>query len=257
MPIAKFVVSRPGSKKFASVIALMCLVVGLNGCSSIAERKALCDRSAGLENELSVVGQIVDDIANATPQQLANTFTVTIATLATLHDLGPSSLRRDFGLLLAAYQSLGSAIEATGWDGSVAAGDRVVNAARDALISNAVIESRDSIRTYVIDNCSTGFSIENDQFEGTATTLPNPPIADENAPDPTTGFDNDDSILSSYGYYVAEQFNLAITNDQAICIGREFTEQAISDPKAADDAYIEFVSATLLACGVEANISGS
>lgn len=223
------------------MLTLTCFVIGLSGCSSIAERKALCDRSAGLENELSVVGQVVDDIANATPQQLANTFTVTIATLATLHDLGPSSLKTDFGLLLAVYQSLGAAIEATGWDGSVAGADRVVNAVRDGLLSNAVIEARDSIRTYVIDNCSTGFSIENDQFEGTATTLPNPAIADENAPDPTTGFDNDDSIASSYGYFVAEQFNLAITNDQAICIGRTFADQAISDPQAADDAYIEFV----------------
>ncbi|MEO5973598.1 MAG: hypothetical protein ABIQ38_00120 [Ilumatobacteraceae bacterium] len=239
------------------MVSLTCLAAALSGCSSIAERRALCDRSAGLENELSIVAQTVDDIANSTPQQLANTFTVTIATLATLHDLGPSSLSSEFGLLLGVYESLGSAIESTGWDGSVAVGDRVVNAARAGLLSNAVIEARDSIRTYVIDNCSTGFSIENDQFEGTATTLPGPPIADENAPDPTTGFDDDDSISSSYGYFVAEQFNLAITNDQAICIGRAFTEQAILDPQAADNAYIEFVSATLLACGVEANISGS
>lgn len=241
----------------ALVVTLTCFASVLSGCSSIAERKALCDRSVGLENELSVVGQMVEDISNVTPQQLANTFTVTIATLATLHDLGPSSLKTDFGLLLGIYQSLGSAIEAAGWNGSVAAGDRVVIAARNGLLSNAVIEARDSIRIYVIDNCSTGFSIENDQFEGSATTLPNPAIADENAPDPTTGFDNDDSIASSYGYFVAEQFNLAITNDQAICIGRKFAEQAISDPQAADDAYIEFVSETLLECGVLANISES
>ncbi len=233
------------------------LVVALGACSSIAERKALCDRSAGLENELSVVGQTIEEITNATPEQLANTFTVTIATLATLHDLGPSSLRSDFGLLLGVYQSLGAAIEATGWDGSVAVEDRVVLAARAGLLSNAVVEARESIQRYVIDNCSTGFSIENDQFAGTATTLPNPAIAEENAPDPTTGFDNDDSIASSYGYFVAEQFSLAITNDQAICIGRSFMDQAISDPQSVDDAYTEFVSATLLACGVEADISES
>ena len=96
-----------------------------------------------------------------------------------------------------------------------------------------------------------------EQFQGSATTLPNPTIADENAPDPTTGFDNDDSIASSYGYFVAGQYNLAITNEQAICIGRVFNEQAILDPRAADNAYTQFVSSTLVACGVEANISGS
>jgi hypothetical protein len=236
---------------------LIGLVAALSGCSSTAERRALCDRSTGLENELSVVSQTVDDIVNASPQQLANTFVVTLATLTTLHDLGPLSLRTDFGLLLGVYEALGASIEGTGWDGSVAVSDRVVIAARAGLISNAVIDARDSIRSYVVDNCSTGFSVANEQFQGSATTLPNPAIADENAPDPTTGFDNDDSIASSYGYFVAEQYNLAITNQQAICIGRVFTEQAILDPQAADNAYTQFVSSTLIACGVEANISGS
>lgn len=244
-------------KRLGALTLVLGLVAALGGCSSAAERKALCERSEGLENELSVVNQTVDDISNASPQQLANTFAVTISTLTTLHDLGPSSLRSDFGLLLGVYESLGASIEATGWDGSVAGSDRVVIAARAGLLSNAVVEARDSIRLYVVDNCSMEFDFGNDQFQGTATTLPNPAIADENAPDPTTGFDNDDSIASSYGYFVAEQYNLAVTNEQAICIGHAFTEQAIVDPQAADDAYTEFVATTLIACGIEANISGS
>lgn len=256
-PIVKSVVRSNRLKRFGALTLGLGLVVALSGCSSTAERKALCERSTGLENELSVVSKTVDDISNASPQQLANTFAVTISTLTTLHDLGPSSLRNDFGLLLGVYESLGASIEATGWNGSVAESDRVVIAARAGLLSNPVIEARDSIRSYVVDNCLLDFDFGNDQFQGAATTLPNPAIADENAPDPTNGFDNDDSIASSYGYFVAEQYNLAVTNEQAICIGQAFTEQAIEDPQAADDAYTEFVATTLNACGVEANISGS
>ncbi len=244
-------------KRLGEVALGLGLVALLSGCSSSAERKALCERSAELENELSVVSQTVDDISNASPQQLANTFAVTISTLTTLHDLGPSTLRSDFGLLLGVYESLGASIEATGWEGSVAENDRVVIAARSGLLSNPVVEARDSIRSYVIDNCSLEFDFRDDQFQGAATTLPDPAIADENAPDPTTGFDNDDSIASSYGYYVAEQYNLAVTNEEAICIGQAFTEQAIVDPQAVDDAYTEFVTTTLNTCGVETNISGS
>lgn len=244
-------------RRLAVRVLLGGLIVALSSCSSMTERKAVCDRAVGLDNELSVISRVVDDIANATPEQLANTFSVTIATLSTLYDLGPSSLRSDFGLLLGVYQSLGASIEATDWNGSLAVSDRVVVAARAGLTSNAVIGARDSIRSYVIDNCSTEFDVNNEQFQGSPSTLPNPFIQDENAPDPTTGFDNDDSIASSYGYFVAEQYNLAITNDQAICVGKLFAEQAIVDPQAADDAYTEFVSATLAACGVEANISGS
>ena len=256
-PIVKFVVRRNRVKRLGALTLGLGLVATLSGCSSATERRALCERSAGLENELSVISQTVEDISSASPQQLANTFSVTISTLTTLHDLGPSSLRSDFGLLLGVYESLGASIEATGWEGSIAESDRVVIAARAGLLSNPVIEARESIRSYVADNCSLDLDFGNDQFPGVATTLPNPAIADENAPDPTTGFDNDDSITSSYGYFVAEQYNLAVTNEQAICIGQQFIEQAIVDPRAADDAYTEFVATTLNTCGVEANISGS
>lgn len=244
-------------RRLATCIALGVLVVALTSCSSMAERKAVCDRAAGLDNQLSVISRIADDISNISPEQLANTFSVTIGTLSTLYDLGPSSLRSDFGLLLGVYQNLGNAIEATGWNGPVATIDRIVLAARASLSANPVIEARDSIRLYVIDNCLTEFDIDGDPFQGSPTTLPDPAIQDENAPDPLTGFDNDDSISASYGYFVAEQYNLAITNEQAICIGNLFVEQAIIDPQAADDAYTEFVSATFATCGVEADISGS
>lgn len=245
-------VLRHGSWSLLTVLALI-----LGGCSSGAERAAVCERSLGLQNELAAVAQTLDDIADASPQQLANTFAVTIATLTTLSDLGPSSLRSDFGVLLGVYETLAASIEATGWNGAVAVSDRIVIEARAQLISNDAFEARNSIRSYAIKNCSTELGADIEKFQGIPTTLPNPVVPDENAPDPTTGFDKDDSIASSYGYYVAEQYNLAVTNEQAICIGRILMEQATMDLQQVDDSYTEFISATLTKCGVEANISGS
>lgn len=235
----------------------MVLVLALGACSSVAERAVVCDRSIGLENEFSSVNQTLEDIAVASPQQLTNTFAVAVATLTTLFDLGPSSLRDDFGLLLDAYESLAASIEATGWNGQVAVSDPVVMEARAQLISNEVVEARNAVRSYAIENCSANLVGSNEAFQGTPTTLPNPVVPSDNAPDPTTGFDNENTIASSFGYYVAEQYNLAITNEQAICIGLALTEQALSDLKKADNSYTQLVSATLTECGVEANISGS
>lgn len=245
-------VCRQGLWPALSIVALI-----LSGCSSSTERAAVCERSIGLQNEFTAVAQTLDDIASASPQQLANTFAVTIATLTTLSDLGPSSLRSDFGVLLGVYESLAASIEATGWNGAVAVSDRVVIEARAHLISNDAFEARNSIRSYAIKNCATELGIDIEQFQGVPTTLPSPIVPDENAPDPTTGFDNDDSIASSYGYYVAEQYNLAITNEQAICIGRMLIEQATVNLQQVDNSYTEFISAMLTTCGVEANISGS
>lgn len=231
--------------------------MSVSACSSNAERTAVCDRSLGLEYEFSAINQTLDDIALASPQQLANTFAVTLATLTTLFDLGPSSLRSDFDLLLYVYTSLAASIEATGWNGEVAVSDPIVIKARVELVSNDVVEARDAVRSYAFNNCSAELGGDIGQFEGTATTLPSPAVPDENAPDPTTGFDNEDTIASSYGYFVAEQFHLAITNDQAICIGQSIMDQAQLDLRTVDNAYTEFISTTLTKCGVEADLTGS
>ncbi|MHB1130094.1 MAG: hypothetical protein ACYC06_08620 [Ilumatobacteraceae bacterium] len=233
------------------------LVLALGACSSIAERAALCDRSIGLENEFSAVSLTLDDIAIATPLQLTNTFAVTVSTLTTLFDLGPSSLRSDLGVLLDVYESLAASIEATGWNGQVAVSDPVVIKVRAQLISNEVVEARNAVRSYTIKNCSAELIGSSEVFQGTPTTLPNPVIPNDNAPDPETGFDKEDTIASSYGYFIAERYNLAITNEQAICIGLAVADQALSDLQKADEAYTEFVAATFAKCGVEANISGS
>lgn len=243
---------RPGGWPLLTLVALT-----LGACSSSAERAAVCDRAVGLQNEFSAVSQTLDDIAIASPQQLANTFAVTLSTLTTLSDLGPSSLRDDFGLLLAVYESLAASIEATGWNGDVAVSDSVVIKVRTKLVSNEVVEAREAVRLYAVNNCSAELGRDIEKFQGIPTTLPNPVVPDPNAPEPTTGFDNDDTIASSYGYYVAEQYNLAITNEQAICIGTVLTEQAILDLQKADDAYAQLISATLVTCGVNADIPGS
>ena len=243
-----------GRRRLRFVTVMMTI---LAGCTSNIDRAALCDRSVGLENELATVNQMLDDIVNSSPLQLSNTFEITLATLTTLGDLGPSSLRSDFDVLLQVYELLATAIEATGWNGEVAMEDPGVRKARTRLVASDVIGARESVHTYVRKNCSERDVNNGEEFQGTPTTLPNPDIPADNAPDPTTGFDNENTITSSYGYYVAEQYNLAVTNDQAICIGRALTEQAQLDLRSVDSAYIEFVSATLAKCGVEADISGS
>lgn len=255
--IARSVSPNRREFRFGAWSWLVVLTLTLSACGSAAERVAVCDRSVGLEHEFAAVSQTLDDLAIAPSQQLVSTFAVTLATLTTLLDLGPSSLRNDFGLLLDVYESLAASIEAIGWNGQVAVSDPVVMEARAQLISNEVVEARNAVRSYAIENCSTNFVGSNEAFQGTPTTLPNPVVPSDNAPDPTTGFDKENTIASSFGYYVAEQYNLAITNEQAICIGLALTEQALSDLKKADNAYTEFVSATLTECGVEGNISGS
>lgn len=241
------------SNALVSVIAFLIL----SGCGTGTERNAVCDRSNRLNNELSTVNQVLNDIVDASPQQLANSFTVALSTLTTLSELGASALRDDFKVLFNGYDSVARSIEATQWNGAVAVNDPDVIDARSKLLSTETVQANDAIRSYMVKNCALEFEITGGQFPGVPTTLPNPVVGTDNAPEPTTGYDNEDSIASSYGYFVAEQFDLALTNDQAICVGRILNENALVDLQGTDSAYTQFISAALKECGVDANISGS
>lgn len=241
----------------AALPLLVVLATILGACSSASERSALCDRSQRLENEFVLVEQTLDDISTTTPQQLANTFVVTLATLNTLYEFGPSTLRGELALLLEVYESLAASIEATGWNGSISAKNPAVIESRTQLIRSDATEARQALRSFVSKSCQLKVGAEDEQFHATPTTLSDPDVVSDDVPEPSTGFDDDDTIASSYGYFVAEQNNLAITKQEALCIGRILLEEALLDLQKVDETYTQLVAATFIRCGVLGNNSGS
>lgn len=230
-------------------------VVLLASCSSGPRRDALCQRAAGLNSEFVLVDQTMQDLATATPTQIENTLRVVGASIASLLDLGPTELKDDFAAINGAYDTLVLVLADVGYDGAVALSDPEVDQALQKLSKDEFVTAQANILEFVAANCELNLQLGINELNAPNTTLPNPVLSDDNAPDPTTGFDNDDSVNASFGYYVAQQYSLAITTEQALCIGRAMTASASSDLSQSDNGYAQLVNDSLKLCGVDAVVA--
>lgn len=227
----------------------------LASCSSGARRDALCQRAAGLESEFALVDQTMQDLAVATPNQIENTLRVVGETIASLLDLGPTELKDDFAEVSGSYDALELALADVGYNGTVALTDSAVDQAWQKFSNDEFVQAHASILQFVATNCDVNLQPGINELNTPNTTLPNPVLNPDNAPDPTTGFDNDDSVDASYGYYVAQQYGLAITNEQALCLGRAMTASALKDLSQSENGYAQLVNEGLKQCGVDAVVA--
>lgn len=227
----------------------------LASCSAGGRRDALCQRAAGLGNEFALVDQTLQDLANATPSQIENTLLVVRTSIANLLDLGPIELKGDFAAINDTYDTLALALTDVGYDGAVALSDSAVDQALQDFSKDQFVKARTNILEFVAANCEVNLQLGINELNAPNTTLPNPVLSADNAPDPTTGFDNDDSVDAAYGYYVAQQYGLAITNAQALCLGRALTTSALKDLSQSDNGYAQLVNDSLKLCGVDAVVA--
>ncbi len=227
----------------------------LASCSTGPRRDALCQRAAGLQSEFALVDQTMHDLGVATPTQIENTLRVVGASVASLIDLGPTELKDDFAAIKDAYDTLVMALADVGYNGAVALSDSVVDQALRQFSQDEFVKAHANILEFVTTNCELNLQPGINELNAPNTTLPNPVLATDNAPDLTTGFDNDDSVDAAYGYYVAQQYGLAITNEQALCLGRAMTASALKDLSQSDNGYAQLVNNSLKQCGVDAVVA--
>lgn len=227
----------------------------LASCSGRSATDTLCQRGVGLENEFAQVGQAMDELGIVTPAQLENTLQVVRASVSSLIDLGPKSLKADFVEIGDVYDLLFKSLEDVGFNGSIAVSDESVASAFAQVSQDRFVTAHENFLSFVAKNCGIEVQPGSNELNGPNTTLPNPVLATDNAPDLITGFDSEDSVNISYGYYVAQQYGLAITNEQALCLGLLMTENAISNLSQSDGAYTALVNDSLKACAIDAIVS--
>lgn len=71
-------------------------------------------------------------------------------------------------------------------------------------------------------------------------------------PDINYGFDNEETSIMSFAYFIAEQRELAITPEQALCLGKRMISVAASNPTLSDEVYDATLTAAFSECGITA-----
>jgi hypothetical protein len=79
----------------------------------------------------------------------------------------------------------------------------------------------------------------------------------EPQPDLNTGFDNEESALQSYAYFVAERFDQVLDPKQALCIGTLLTNDALEKGSLSDAQFNSLVLEAFDECKVNSVASAT
>jgi hypothetical protein len=231
------------------VVATLCAVV-LASCGEAQETRALCSRAAELESSLVGTGVAVENFTSVSPRQLQSTVAVLTGTLSIINDIAPSSVKFDIEQTMRSYEELAVALQNVNWNGAVAETDQNVQNAIQNLARNDNVESLESLRNFISDQCKVQISQGINAAPGDDQFISSTSVVVEPQPDINYGFDNEETAIRSYAYLIAEQRGLAITSDQALCLGTRMINVAQSDPTISDAVFEATLSASFNECGI-------
>ena len=247
--IRQTLVAWTGVACFAGVV--------LTSCSQTGETSAVCSRAPELESSLVAVDVAIASMSEVSARQLQSMFAVLLSSLDAIGDVAPIDLVDQFVQVERAYHSVSIALQNVYWEGSIGVSDAAVLASIDDLSRNDNVAALSEVRSFVADSCQIELQSGVNKTPGDAVNLPPPSVDVEPQPDLNTGFDNEESALQSYAYFVAERFDQALTPEQALCIGTLLTNDALEKGSLSDAQFNSLVLEAFDECKVNSVASAT
>ena len=235
------------------IVAVSLLAVFLTACSEAQETRAVCSHAAELESSLVATGAAVESFSTISRRQLQSTIAVLTGTLSIINDIAPSAVKPEVEQTQRAYEELSVALQNVYWDGKVAEVDANVQNAIENLVRNDNVESLEALRTFIAEQCKVEISQGINAAPGDDQSVSQTSLVVDPQPDINHGFDNEETAIKSYAYLIAEQRGLAITPEQALCLGTRMISVAESNPTLSDEIYEATLTAAFKECGIVVN----
>jgi hypothetical protein len=229
-------------------------ILGVSACGQSAETKSVCQLSGRWNQTSADVATVLRELGSLPAGQIRDTMLEVVSNLQAFSEIAPREIRNDVELLLNTYGALSDALEAIEWDGSVAGRDAAVTSTGVRLASDEIQSAQTNFARFISDNCS--LEIENavNQFPNVGSTLPDPVIIGDDETNLDAGADNEKSVARAFGYVVVERFGLAITDDQASCVGDALLGATSGDSSKVDLTYWEMLQKIFYACEVNIDV---
>jgi hypothetical protein len=235
------------------LVAVALLVFVLTSCNESQETRAVCSHAAELESSLVATGVAVESFSTISRRQLQSTVAVLTGTLSIINDIAPSAIKPEVEQTKRAYEELSVALQNVYWDGKVAEVDANVQNAIENLVRNDNVESLGALRAFIAEECKVEISQGINAAPGDDQSVSSTSLLVDPQPDINHGFDNEETAIRSYAYFIAEQRGLAITSEQAMCLGTRMISVAENNPTLSDDVYEATLSAAFSECGIAVN----
>jgi len=239
---------QPIRRTLIVLSGVACVV--LASCSQTGETSAVCSRAPELESSLVAVDVAITSMSDVSARQLQSMFAVLLSSLDAIGDVAPVDLVDQFSQVERAYHSVSIALQNVYWEGSVGVSDAAVLASIDDLSRNDNVNALTAVRSFVTDSCQIELQSGVNKTPGDAVNLPAPSIDVEPQPDLNTGFDNEESALQSYAYFVAERFDQVLNPEQALCVGTLLTNDSLEKGSLSDVQFNALVDKTFDECSV-------
>lgn len=239
---------RPIRGILIAFFGFVCVV--LSSCSQASETSAVCSRAPELESSLVAVDVAIASMSDVSARQLQSMFAVLLSSLDAIGDVAPVDLVEQFSQVERAYHSVSIALQNVYWEGSIGVSDAAVLASIDDLSRNDNVVALSEVRSFVADSCQIELQNGVNKTPGDAVNLPAPSVDVEPQPDLNTGFDNEESALQSYAYFVAERFEQVLTPEQALCVGTLLTNDALEKGSLSDAQFNALVVEAFDECKV-------
>ena len=231
------------------------IVVLSSSCSQNAEIDAVCDLADSWNLASTGFAQVSADFETTSPGRLRVVFSDLVSTLSAMAEVSPVQILESVEKLEETYRSFTSALEAIDWRGGMIAKDAAATSAAVRLASDDIEIAQTSLGEFIDSECQV--TIENiiNNLPSVGTTLPDPVIQDETIELPDTTQDNYQSVVSSFGFLVVERFGVAITNEQALCIGTSLIAKNITNSPQLDANYWSLVQIAFDECLINIDVA--
>ncbi|MEI7971103.1 MAG: hypothetical protein WCI10_01015 [Actinomycetota bacterium] len=236
------------AKRFILFFTITCTM--LVSCGEAQETKALCSHAAELESSLVASNLAIESLTSTSPRQLQSTIAVLTGTLSIIDDVAPSTVKSDIEQTMRSYDELTVALQNVYWDGTVAQTDPNVQHAIANLSRNDNVDALSALRDFVSNQCKIEISKGINASPGEDQSATQTSIVVDPQPDLNYGFDNEETAIRSYAYFIAEQRGITITADQATCLGTHMINVAQDNPSLSDAVYESTLNASFIVCGI-------
>lgn len=244
-------------KTFSRWSIAILFIIFTASCSQSAETDAVCDSADRWNAASTGFAEISSDLETTSPGRLREVFSELVSTLSTMSEFAPPRIYVSIAQLAETYESFASALEAINWQGGMIAKDAAATSAAVRLSSNEIELAQTDLGEFIDTECQVEIENVINKLPSVGTTLPDPLVQDETQELPDVSSDNAQSVAASFGFLVVERFGVAITNEQALCIGTALISKNIINNSQLDASYWNMVQQTFDECLVSINVAES
>jgi hypothetical protein len=231
--------------------------LGLVACGQSAETRSVCQLSVRWNQASADIATVLSDLESLPSGQIRDTMLEVVLNLEAFNEVAPRDIKNEVELLLNTYGALSDALEAIDWDGSAASQDAAVTSTGVRLASDEIQNAQTDFAKFISDNCS--LEIENavNQFPNVGSTLPDPVILGDDEANLDASADNEDSVKRAFGYVVVERFGVAITDEQASCVGTALLATTSANAAIVDLTYWQMLQEIFVTCEVNIDVAAA